>query len=119
MIKTEHEHLAFNDFKNAVSKKEFESVLSVVRDEYNKLKSIKEKELEFVKNSENTTRQMIKDNEGMPIEFANKLIEGLKRKASKKVNKLLKKEISRHRDCTDFLNRFQDSNEILPYINFE
>ena len=119
MIKTEDELLAFNDFKNAVSKKEFESVLSVVRDEYNKLKSAKEKELEFIKNSENKTKQLLDDNEGMPTEFAEKIIEGLKRKANKKLKELLGKEISRNRDCTDFLNRFQDSNEILPYINFE
>jgi hypothetical protein len=113
----EKRELAFTDFKNAIPLEEFESVLKIARHEYDSLKRIYDARVEFSKNMKNSADSIAQSSAGMPPGLAEKLIEGLERRASQDI-KGYEGAIRRNIHITDFLNRFQDSKQELPYLNF-
>ena len=118
MSKEQSEELAFKDFKNAVPINEFESILKVARHEYKQLTKIHAAREKFRAKSDDGIKQIQDQSEGMPPGLAKKLIEGLARRADDEILKGYEGAIKRHQHITDFLNRFQSSEEILPYLNF-
>jgi hypothetical protein len=54
----------------------------------------------------------------MPPGLKEKLIKGFQRAASRETMEVMEKEISRSNSLVDFLNRFQETNEMLPYLEF-
>ena len=114
----QNETLAFKDFKNAVPLVEFNSILKIARHEYEQLLRVHTARENFNEKSEEGLRQIQEQSAGMPPGLAEKLIEGLARKADDEVLKGFEGAIQRHRHITDFLNRFQTSKEILPYLDF-
>ena len=110
--------LAFKDFRNAIPLIEFEAVLKIARHEYEQLAKIHTSREKFMARSEEGMKQIKEQSEGMPPGLAQKLIEGLARRADDDILKGFEGAIKRHVYITDFLNRFQDSEEILPYLNF-
>jgi hypothetical protein len=111
--------IAFKDFKGSITKDEFEAVLSMASEEYKSCARVLEsKDLFDIKGKE-AFDSINSQSKGMPPGFAEKLIEGLKRKASREAGKLLKNEIIRSNSIVDFLNRFQNTEEMLPYLDFK
>ena len=110
--------IAFKDFKNAITTEEFLAVLEIARHEYDQMTRAVAGRDRFAKKTDDGIEQ-IKSQEGsMPPKLAEKLIAGLKRRANDKLHEQFSKEIARHRSITDFLNRFQTSDQLLPYLNF-
>lgn len=111
--------LAFKDFRNAVPLDEFESILKIARHEYDQLYKVAQSRDKFIEKSKLGLKQ-IKENESqMPPGLAEKLLEGLSRRADDEILKGYKGAIKRHKHVTDFLNRFQSADEELPYLEFK
>jgi hypothetical protein len=111
--------IAFKDFKGAVAMNEFLAVLEIVNAEYYNLKDLHNHEAKFQARADEGIEQIKAQSHGMPPGLAEKLIDGLKRKANQSMNDSFSKELARHRDLTDFLNRFRDTSEQLPYLTFK
>lgn len=111
--------LAFENFKGAVTQDEFAAILTIARDEYDSLLKVSKAREEFRAKTYEGIRQVKEQSIGMPPKLAEKLIEGLKRRAEQDVEKHYAEKIKRHRSVTDFLNRFQMSDELLPYLDFK
>lgn len=108
----------FKDFKKSVTRGEFEAILEIARREYDKLVEVLKSSDKFESKINDGIQQIEDQEEGMPPGLAKKLIDGLKKKAKNEVGKMFSKEIARQVEITDFLNRFQDSDKILPYLDF-
>jgi hypothetical protein len=113
-----NKELAFKDFKNAVSIDEFESILKIAKEEYDLCLKIVNAKEKFQKETEKSIEAINEQSHGMPPGLSKKLIEGLKRKANKEALKDMNHILIRHSSITDFINRFQKTSEILPYLNF-
>lgn len=109
--------IAFKDFKSAITLSEFEAVLGVARKEYNRVMDIIKARNNFLEKSKSSISQIGKEASKMPPGLADKLLDGLKRKAENELFKTYTEELSRHNEVTDFLNRFQLSEEVLPYAD--
>ena len=110
--------IAFKDFKNSISVEEFEAILFVVRKEYNQLESILSRKTSFDDKADQGIKQLEAQRDMLPKGLADKLIEGVKRKYKGEIKTLYSEEIVRQKQVTDFLNRFQHSDDILPYLDF-
>ena len=110
--------LAFKDFKNAVTVKEFEAVLSIAKKEYSDLEKVLESRSKFLKKASEAERQIKEQSLGMPPGLARKLLEGLERRADKDITGIFSDRIARHKDITDFINRFQSTESEYPYLDF-
>ena len=108
----------FKDFRKSVTRGEFEAILEMARREYDKLVEVLKSSDKFESKINDGIQQIEDQEEGMPPGLAKKLIDGLKKKAKNEVSKMFSKEIARQVEITDFLNRFQDSDNILPYLDF-
>tara|TARA_R110000850_G_scaffold90138_6_gene192388 strand:+ start:4299 stop:4682 length:384 start_codon:yes stop_codon:yes gene_type:complete len=114
----QQDEIAFKDFKGSVSKSEFETILTMAREEYDKCKIISDAKKKFEENSAEKINEVKEQSEGMPPGLAKKLIEGFHRAAQKETMKVMGKEVKRSNSLVDFLNRFQDTSEMLPYLEF-
>lgn len=110
-------NIAFKDFKSAVSTIEFEAVLEVAKKEYTKLEELVASRDQFLSKSTEAMEQIAQQKHSMPPGLADKLIEGLERKANREMTKVFKGEASRHIPLVDFLNRFQKPTEMIPYLD--
>jgi len=108
----------FKDFRKSVTRGEFEAILEMARREYDKLVEVLKSSDKFESKINDGIQQIEDQEEEMPPGLAKKLIDGLKKKAKNEVSKMFSKEIARQVEITDFLNRFQDSDNILPYLDF-
>ena len=108
----------FKDFRKSVTRGEFEDILEMARREYDKLVEVLKSSDKFESKINDGIQQIEDQEEEMPPGLAKKLIDGLKKKAKNEVSKMFSKEIARQVEITDFLNRFQDSDNILPYLDF-
>lgn len=111
--------LAFKDFRNAVPLNEFESILKIARHEYDQLYKIAQSRDKFIEKSKLGLEQIKENASKMPPGLAEKLLEGLSRRADDEILKSYKGAIKRHKHVTDFLNRFQGADEELPYLKFK
>jgi len=109
---------AFKDFKNAISIDEFESVLKMAKEEYKMCTNIIKAKEKFQKKTQEGIEAITEQSAGMPPGLAKKLIQGLQRKANNEALKGMKDIIDRHVSVTDFINRFQTTTEVLPYLDF-
>ena len=114
----QQDEIAFKDFKGSVSMSEFETVLAMAREEYDKCKIVSDAKKRFDEGSAKNINEIRDQSEGMPPGLAKKLIEGFKRAAQQETMKVMGKEVKRSNSLVDFLNRFQDTNEMLPYLEF-
>ena len=111
------EEVAFKDFKSSVTIGEFEAVLGIAKEEYDRLKKAFEAKEEFIKKS---CRQMVETQlEGaqIPQGFEEKLSQGFERRAEKDFKRMLSKQLDRHRSVVDFINRFRDQEEKYSYLD--
>lgn len=111
----EQSNIAFKDFKGAVTTEEFLAVLSIAKEEYERLKRTLEKEKEFFENLTGS-EMMHSSSDELPPELKEKLTEGFKRYGKNKRKELFSKEISRHKPIVDFINRFNDPSDELEYL---
>jgi hypothetical protein len=109
---------AFKDFKNAISIDEFESVLNMAKEEYRMCTKIIKAKEKFQKKTQEGIEAITEQSAGMPPGLAKKLIQGLQWKANNEALKGMKDIIDRHVSVTDFINRFQTTTEVLPYLDF-
>lgn len=110
--------LAFKDFKGAVTNDEFQAVLSLAKEEYLRCKRVLDARERFIKKTQDGMDAINAQAQGMPPGLAKKLIEGLARRADKETISGLGDEIKRVKHVVDFLNRFQDSSELIQYLDF-
>ena len=110
--------IAFKDFRKSVSVQEFEAILLVVRKEYDQLESIANNKEKFDAKAKQGISQLEAQKNTLPPGLADKLIEGIRRKAERGIKSLYSAEIIRQKEVTDFLNRFQTSDKELPYLDF-
>lgn len=113
------ENLAFKDFKGAVTHEEFAAVLKIVAEEYKGLQKLVKSREKFRKATKESMRQIEEQSIGMPPKLAEKLIEGLKRRAEEEVESKFTEQIKRHRAAVDFLNRFNTTDNQLPYLDLK
>jgi hypothetical protein len=90
----------------------------MAKEEYERLTNVVESESGFKEKAKKSIDQIKGQSDGMPPGLADKLIRGLERKANGKMHEMFKDEIARHISLVDFINRFQQSNEELPYLKF-
>ena len=109
--------IAFKDFKNAVPLNEFESVLKIARHEYDMLSSEHSKRMELIDKIMDAAEQVREQSVGMPKGLAKKILKELVNRAVSDIPGF-KGAIKRHIHITDFLNRFQERDKELPYLNF-
>lgn len=111
----------FKDFRKSVTRGEFEAILSMAIAEYDKMKKVIDRANEFNDKAGSQLVEM-QGNEGwdskMPMDFVNKLVDGLKRKARSQATKMFADELNRITEVTDFINRFQESGKERPYLSF-
>jgi len=110
--------IAFKDFKGAISTKEFKAIIAMAEEEYLFLEKIVEERVKFQGSVEIGIDQIKNQSSQMPPGLAEKLIDGLKRRAIKEVESEYSKQIDRHMEVVDFLNRFRLSDDMLPYLDF-
>jgi hypothetical protein len=114
----EKDKIAFKDFKGSVTKSEFETVLVITREEYYKCKRLADLKEKFDRESAKAITDIEKQSADMPPGLKEKLIKGFQRAASRETMEVMEKEISRSNSLVDFLNRFQETSEMLPYLEF-
>tara|TARA_B100000768_G_C11209014_1_gene345153 strand:+ start:439 stop:882 length:444 start_codon:yes stop_codon:yes gene_type:complete len=112
------EKVAFKDFKKSVTKKEFEAVLKVVNEEYDKMIGVIKSSIEFDNKIDDNIESIKAESGDIPFELTKKLIEGLKIKGKKEVIRLFGDQIMRSNEITDFINKFQLPGEEKPYLDF-
>tara|TARA_R110002049_G_scaffold25856_1_gene90396 strand:+ start:1287 stop:1682 length:396 start_codon:yes stop_codon:yes gene_type:complete len=115
---TEKDSIAFNDFKSAISVKEFTVVLEVVKEEYTRLKQVSDSRKKFRDKALKGMEDIRKNENQMPPGFLDKLLEGLDRKANKLIEKEVGDVISRSKEIVEFINRFQPSDNLYPELDF-
>ena len=116
----ENQPLAFKDFKNAVTVKEFETVIEIVQERYNKLKDAVDTREKFVNGKDERVKEL-KDmavQRGLEERVVHKIIMGLEKKTDKLFYKTFKEDVEQHVPITDFLNRFRETNNQLEYFDF-
>jgi hypothetical protein len=114
----EKDKIAFKDFKGSVTKSEFETVLVITREEYDKCRRLADLKEKFDIESAKAIADIEEQSADMPPGLKEKLIKGFQRAASRETMEVMEKEISRSNSLVDFLNRFQETNEMLPYLEF-
>ncbi len=113
---------AFKDFKNAISNEEFLAVLEVAKEEHAKLSKAMTARQKFFDQAANGMITGIQQGEdgssqGLPPGLAEKLVEGLKRRADKDMSDIFQDEAKRHVALTEFVNRFTNTNEQLEVFD--
>ena len=113
------DELAFKDFKNAVSVKEFEAVLSIVEEKYNKLAEAIDVRNKFHLGKDSKVSQMkeMAAENGIDENLSSKILDGLERKSDKLFLDNFKDLIEVNVQVTDFLNRFRESDKQLDYLD--
>lgn len=106
----------FKDFKKSISKGEFKAVLEVCNSEYEKLRTLASSQEEFNQKVNESLLDIQNQSEGMPPGLADKLLQGIRRKANKEITNSYGDIIERHLEITDFINRFKTPGEEMPYI---
>ena len=111
--------IAFKDFKNSVSTKEFETVLEIVKEEYTLVQRLLEKTSDFEKKSLKKLRKEMPDMQNSDAARAvlEKLTINLSQRAKTHLMDSFGTQIKRSKEVTDFLNRFQKSGEEYPELN--
>jgi len=116
------EEIAFNDLPNAVSVEEFEAVLTLCKNQYNKVKEIVDRREQFLEDTHDKFKlagQQIDDDKvraGMQ-----KLIDALINRADEELVKMAKDEIVGIDNITEFISRFSKTDEYpkldLSFLN--
>tara|TARA_R110002051_G_scaffold310006_1_gene382916 strand:+ start:144 stop:494 length:351 start_codon:yes stop_codon:yes gene_type:complete len=114
MSKDKKNEIAFKDFKKSISIGEFEAVLAIATQEYDQMKEVSNKHAEFLSKIK---KDIHNDNE-MPVELSRKISEGIVRKGNRELSRMFSEQISRTKELTDFINRFKDPENLLPYLEF-
>ena len=89
--------VAFKDFKNSITTEEFLSILAIVRHEYDMMSKVVKAKDKFKEKTNQGIEQVKNNSSGMPPGLAEKLIEGLERKATKRLHEDFSNEIKRHK----------------------
>ena len=110
--------IEFVDFKKSITTKEFQAILDIAKEEYRRLEEVITGSVRFNDRLNEGVEKINDINQQMPPGLAEKLTEGFRRKAKEQAKEMFKNEISRNIQVTDFLNRFQTSDELLPYLTF-
>ena len=111
------EEIAFKDLPNAVSVEEFEAVLTLCKNQYNKVKEIVDRREQFLEDTHNKftlAGQQIDDDKvkaGMQ-----KLVDALIQRADEELVKMAKDEIVGIDNITEFISRFSRTDE-YPKLN--
>jgi hypothetical protein len=127
---TTHEaenEVAFKDFKKSISVSEFKAVLTMAKQEYMNMKKVLDARDEFLKDSKNRISGFDSEgnqvpqaelNNAIPQELKDKIYDGFLRRTKRDILERFSEEIERIDDITEFINRFQPSDEEYPKLNF-
>lgn len=127
---TAHEaenEIAFKDFKKSISVREFKAVLAIAKTEYMNMKKVLDARNEFLENSKNRIagvdsqgNQVSEEilNDSITQELKDKIYAGFVRRTKRDIVEKFSEEIKRIDDVTEFINRFQPSDEEYPKLNF-
>lgn len=113
------DNIAFKDFKNAITKDEFLSVLDLAKEEYRNMIKILNAREGFEQKIMEGKERIEEESAQMPPGLAEKLLEGLARRANNEMKDKFSKEIGRINHLVDFINRFQPTTEQYEYLNFD
>lgn len=103
--------IAFKDFKNAITQKEFSAVIDIVESEYFKLKKALDYRSEFVQKLENEPETFRE----LPQGLLGPLSDIFLKKSDKELVQNYSEELKRSRIVVDFINRFRMSDDMLEY----
>lgn len=113
MAKINKDDVVFTDIKKSLTLGQFESLMQLAQEDYNKLERAVKARDGFEAKAKD---KMINEAGDMPTELAEKLIAGLVRKAATEFDKIFKDELARHDDVLDFLNTFRTRENQLSYL---
>jgi len=113
MAKIKKDDVVFTDIKKSLTLGQFESLMQLAQEDYDKLKRAVDARDGFEAQAKD---KMINEAGDMPPELAEKLIAGLVRKAEKEFYNIFKEELARHDDVLDFLNTFRTTENQLKYL---
>ena len=113
MGKIGKDDVVFEDIKKSLTLGQFESLMELAQEDYNKLERALQAREEF---EEKATKKMAEEQSEMPEKLAKKLVEGLIRAAKKEFDEIFKEELARHEDVLDFLNTFRTSKKQLKSL---
>mgnify|MGYP003147613797 CR=1 FL=1 len=113
MAKIKKDDVVFTDIKKSLTLGQFETLMQLAQEDYDKLKRAVAARDSFEDKAKN---KMIDDTGNMPPELAEKLIEGLVRKAEKEFDSIFEEELARHDDVLDFLNTFKTTENQLKNL---
>lgn len=113
-----NEEIAFRDFEKSVSTREFVVVLDIMKEEYDRLKEFCDSRDKFNKRADKGIEQLREQENHMPPGLLDKLVEGIVRKANRKIQEEIGDAIVRAKEVVDFLNRFQPSDALYPELDF-
>lgn len=113
MSKIKKDDVVFKDIKKSLTLGQFETLMELAKEDYDKLERAVAARDGFEAKAKD---KMINDTGDMPAELAEKLIEGLVRKAASEFENIFKEELARHDDVLDFLNTFRTRENQLNYL---
>jgi len=124
---TNKEDIAFNDFKGSVTVQEFNTVLRICEERYEKLAKVlsqREKFMEKAMEQLNNTSEAIEGSDmgngkaEQAIGGLKKLLSALSKRGDKKMMKEIRKDILEAKHLTEFINRFKTSEEEKEHLDF-
>jgi hypothetical protein len=113
MAKIGKDDVVFKDIKKSLTLGQFESLMQLAQEDYDKLKRAVDARDNFEAKAKD---KFVNEAGDMPPQLAEKLIAGLVRKAATEFDSIFKDEISRHDDVLDFLNTFKTTDNQLTKL---
>lgn len=113
MAKINKDDVVFTDVKKSLTLGQFETLTQLAEEDYDKLKRAVEARDSFEAKAKD---KMLNESGNLPPELAEKLIQGLVRKALSEFQNIFKEELARHDDVLEFLNTFRTSENQLDYL---
>jgi len=113
MSKIKKDDVVFKDIKKSLTLGQFETLMQLAQEDYDKLKRAVDARDAFEAKAKD---QMLNEAGQVPAELAEKLVEGLVRRAATEFNNIFEDEIARHDDVLDFLNTFKTKDNQLDYL---
>lgn len=110
------EEIAFKDFTSSITVGEFEAILTLCKNQYDRIKILVEKREEFINK---TTEKFSQAQEMMPLEGQEglkKIINALVKKADQELYKAAYDEVQKIGEITEFLQRFNDVDS-YPHLD--
>ena len=111
------EEIAINNIKDVLTVGEIESLISLSKFEYAKLKEVYLERDQVIKNSIKKLSKLSERTASMPDVLKQKITKGVVRRINSDFDRELEEPLGRHKHIVDFINKFQCPTEMYSYLN--